>query len=170
MAKLTVIDPEEYVLEGEFERVRAQEHMFLDEQNILAAIEQYKEDFVDQGFALGELNEGFLTMPTIVEYDGQNVQAEQVSEEEKDPAFMIIDIYWNREKMAICGKLIILDTEDGEKIKEAINQKIECFMSASQTELYSVMDKANGRMYTRISNIQGYKLSLFNFHNSSQLQ
>lgn len=166
MSKLVVIDPVEYVLEGEFERLRAPERTFLDEQNILLAIEQYREDFVDQGLALGGLNDGFLVMPTIVEYDGKSIEAEQVVEEEKDPAFMIIDIYWDRNKNAICGKLILLDTEDGEKIKHAISQGIECFISASQTELYTTMDENNGRMYCRISNIKGYKMSIFNFHST----
>lgn len=166
MSKLVVIDPTEYVLEGEFERLRAPENTFLDEENILAAVEQFKMDFVDQGLALGELNEGFLVMPTVVEYDGKTVEGEQVIEEEKDPAFMIIDIYWDRDRRAVCGKLIILDNEEGDKVKHAIGQGIECFMSASQTELYTVMDKENGRMYCRISNIKGYKLSLFNFHNT----
>ena len=166
MSKLVVIDPEEYILEGEFEKLRAVEGTFLDEENILAAIDQYKTNYVDQGLALGELNEGFLVMPTIVEYGGEMVEAEQVSEEQKDPAFMIIDIYWDRDMRAICGKIILLDTEDGDKAKKAIAQGIETFMSASQTELYTVMDKKNGRMYSRISNIQGYKISLFNFHNT----
>lgn len=161
-----MIDPEEYVLEGEFERLRAADGTFLDEANILAAIEQYKTDYVDQGLALGELNEGFLVMPTIVEYGGEMVEAEQVAEEQKDPAFMILDIYWDRDKRSICGKIILLDTEDGDKIKKAIGQGVESFMSAAQTELYTVMDKETGRMYTRISNIQGYKISLFNFHST----
>jgi len=165
-SKLVMIDPEEYVLEGEFERLRAADGTFLDEANILAAIEQYKTDYVDQGLALGEFNEGFLVMPTIVEYGGEMVEAEQVVEEEKDPAFMIIDIYWDRDKRAICGKIILLDTEDGDKIKKAIGQGIEPFMSAAQTDLYTVMDKETGRVYTRISNIQGYKISLFNFHST----
>jgi len=165
-SKLVVIDPEEYVLEGEFERLRAADGTFLDEANILTAIEQYKIDYVDQGLALGELNEGFLVMPTIVEYGGEMVEAEQVTEEQKDPAFMIIEIYWDRDKRAICGKIILLDTEDGEKIKKAIGQGIETFMSAAQTDIYTVMDKESGRMYSRISNIQGYKISLFNFHST----
>jgi len=166
MSKLVVIDPEEYVLEGEFERLRAPEHTFLDEENILAAVEQFKVDFVDQGLALGELNEGFLVMPTIVEYNGKSVSAEQVAEEDKEPAFMILSIYWDRDRRAICGRLIILNNDEGEKVKKAINQGVECFMSATQTELYTVMDKENGRMYCRISNIQGYRLSLFNFHST----
>jgi len=167
MSKLVVIDPQEYVLEGEFEKIRAAEHTFLDEENILAAIEQFKIDYVDQGLALGELNEGFLVMPTIVEYeDGKKVKGDTVVDEERDPAFMIIDIYWDRDKRAICGKIIVLDTDDGDKIKHAIEQGVECFMSATQTELYTVMDKESGRVYSRISNIRGYKISLFNFHST----
>jgi len=158
MSKLVVIDPEEYVLEGEFERLRAPERTLLDEDNIITAIEQFKIDYVDQGAALGELNDGFLVMPTV---DG-----EQVVEEEKDPAFMIIDIYWNGDKRAICGKLIILDTDDGQKVKKAIGQGVECFMSATQTELYTIMEQETGRMLCRISNISGYKLSLFSFHST----
>jgi len=158
MSKLIVIDPEEFVLEGEFERLRAPERTVLDENNIITAIEQFKIDYVDKGAALGELNDGFLVMPTV---DG-----EQVVEEEKEPAFMIIDIYWNGDKRAICGKLIILETEDGEKIKKAIGQGVECFMSASETELYTTMEQESGRMLCRISNIKGYKLSLFSFHNT----
>ncbi len=158
MSKLIVIDPEEFVLEGEFERLRVPEGTFLDEDNIITAIEQFKIDYVNQGAALGELNDGFLVMPTI---DG-----EQVVEEEKDPAFMIIDIYWDGDRRTICGKLIILDTEDGKKIKKAISQGVECFMSASQTELYTVMEQENGRVLNRVSNIKGYKLSLFTFHST----
>lgn len=166
MSKLVLIDPQEFVFEGEFERLRAPELTFLDENNIVTAIEQFKFDYVDQGAALGELNDGFLVMPTIVEYDGKSIEGEQVVEEERDPAFMIIDIYWDRDRRAICGKLIILDTEDGEKIKKAVGQGIECFMSASQTELYTVMEENSGRMLCRISNIKGYKISIFNFHNT----
>ena len=166
MSKLFVIDPEDYIIEGEFERVKAPERTILDEENIIAAVEQFKVDYVDQGLALGELNEGFLVMPTIVYNNGEETEAEQVVEEEKDPAFMILDIYWDWERRAICGKIIILDTEDGEKIKKAINQGVECFMSASQTELYTVMDRDTGRMLCRISNIKGYKISMFNFHST----
>lgn len=158
MAKLLVIDREEYVLEGEFERIKTQSGVMLDEENVLAAIEQYKVDYVDQGLALGVLNEGFLVMPTE---DG-----EQVVEEDKDPAFMIIDIYWNRDERSICGKLILLDTDGGEKAKAAINQGVECFMSVSKTETYTTMDKESGRMLDRISNISGYELSIFNFHST----
>jgi hypothetical protein len=167
MSKLVVIDKAEYIMEGEFEKIRTPERTFIDEENVLANVEQFKTDFVDKGLALGELNDGFLVMPTIMEYDGKQVQGEQVVEEEKEPAFMIIDVYWNKERRAICGKLIILDTEDGEKIKEAINHGMECFISASQTELYDVMDDA-GRTLCRISNIKGYKISIINFHNTNQ--
>jgi hypothetical protein len=157
-SKLLMIDPENFVLEGEFERLIVPEKTILDEENILAAIDQFKTDFVDPGLAVGELNEGFLIIPTE---DG-----EQVIEEEKEPAFMIIDIYWDRSRRAICGKLILLDTEDGDKVKKEIGQGVECFMSATQTETYTVMDDSNGRMLTRISNIKGYKLSLFKFQNT----
>jgi len=166
MSRLVVIDPVEYILEGQFERIDVPERTFLDEENVLLSIEQYREDYVDKGLALGELNDGFLIIPTVVEYDGKSIEAEQVDEEEKDPAFMIIDIYWNRDRRTICGKVILLDTEDGDKIKKAIGQGVECFMSASQTEGYIVMDENSGRMYYRISNIRGYKISLFNFHNT----
>jgi len=158
MSKLLVVDPIEYVLEGEFERVVAPAGTFLDEENILAAIWQFKTDFVDPGCAVGELNDGFLLIPT--EY------GEQVSDEEKEPAFMIIDIYWDRDKRAICGKLILLDTEDGENVKKSISQGVDCFMSATQTDLYTIMDENTGRMYCRISNIKGYKLSLISFQST----
>lgn len=157
MSKLTVIDPVECILEGEFEKIRVPERTFLDEENVLAAIEQFKADFVNQGLAIGYLNEGFLTIPTE--------QGEQVIDEDKEPAFMIIDVYWNRDRRAICGRLILFpETADGIKIKEALEQGMECFISASETELYDTMDDS-GRTVCRISNIKGYKISIFNFHN-----
>jgi hypothetical protein len=158
MSKLLVIDRQEYVLEGEFERLRAPERTIIDEENVIQTIEEYKQNFVNEGLALGTLNEGFLVIPTD---DG-----EQVYEEEKDPAFMIIDIYWNRDRSSICGKLIILDTEDGEVIKAAINQGVDCFMSSSETETYEEMNKETGRILYKIANIKGYRLSLFNFHST----
>jgi hypothetical protein len=165
MSKLKLIDEENYILEGEFEKLRVPEHTFLDEDNILDAIEDYKINYVDPGLAMGELNDGFLVVPTMVQYGGEQVQAEQVAKEEKDPAFMIIDIRWNPDRESIEGQIIILDSKDGIKVKNAINQGVECFVSASETELYTIMDKDSGRMYSRISNIQGYKISLFEFHN-----
>ena len=159
MAKLTVIDPVEYILDGDFEKIRAPGRTIVDVENVLTAIEQYRIDYVEPGLAVGELNDGFLIIPTE---DG-----EQVVEEERDPAFMIIDIYWDSESRAICGTIIILDTEDGDKIKKAIDQGIECFMSASQTDSYETMDNATGRTLYRISNIKGYKISLFDFHNKT---
>ncbi len=166
MAQLVIIDPENYVLEGEFEKIKALPQTMLDEGNVLAAVEQYKVDYVDQGLAVGELNDGFLIIPTVIEYNGKSVEAEQVSEDEKLPAFMIIDVYWDRYREAICGKLILLDNQEGDKVKNAISQGIECFMSASETETYTVMDKENGRMYSRISHIKGYRISLFNYRNT----
>lgn len=116
MPKLFVIDRQDYVLEGEFEKIRVQNQtVLIDEENILSAIAQYKKDYVDRGMAIGYLNSGFLVMPTI---DG-----EQVVDEDRDPSFMIIDIYWNREEKCICGKLIIIDSDDGDKIKGAIYMK-----------------------------------------------
>lgn len=165
MSKLKLVDKENYILEGVFEKLRVVEHTFLDEDNILDAIDHYKANYVDKGLALGELNDGFLVIPTMVEYGGEQVKAEQVAETTKGPAFMIIDIYWNPDEETICGSIILLDTEEGDKVKDAINQGVECFVSASETEIYTIMDKNSGRMYSRISNIQGYKISLFEFHN-----
>jgi hypothetical protein len=141
MSKLLVIDRVNYVLEGQLEKIKPQERTILDEENITTAIKQYKNDYVDQGLALGELNEGFLLIPTKIEYGDKIVEGEQVAEEEKEPAFMIIDVYWNSEAKEICGKLIILDTEDGDKIKAAIDKGTDCFISASETEIYTVMEK-----------------------------
>ena len=163
MAKLKVIDKEQFILEGEFERIRSMEGTTLDEENILTSIETYKTNVVDQGFALGCLNDGFLTMPTEVDFNGERKSAEQVVQTEKDPAFMIIDLIWDTYKRAVLGRLIILDTDEGMKVKEAINQGVECYMSGSQTEVYTVMEENTGRVLSRISNIQGYQLSLFNF-------
>ena len=158
MSKLNVIDQENLILEGEFEKIRVADKTFLDEQNILEEILKYKEERVDKGLAFGYLNDGFLIMPTE---DG-----DQVVEEDKDPAFMIIDIYWNQGKKTIEGKIILLDSDDGNKVKNELSQGVECYMSASETEVYTSLDKEHSRMMSRIINIKGYKLSLLNFHST----
>lgn len=164
MPKLKVVDYDDFVLEGEFEKIIPIHNTFLDEENVLSAVQKFKDEFVDKGLALGTLNDGFLVMPVDVEIFGYQLQADQVCEENKDPSFMIIDIYWERDLKAICGRLIILDTEDGLKIKDAIKRGVECFISASDTDVYTTMDKEDGRIYTKMSNINGYKISLIDFY------
>jgi len=160
MSKLLLIDKSEdgYMLEGELERLRPAGNTFLDEENILLAIEQFKADLVDQGAAVGTLNDGFLVIPTE--------HGEQVAEDDKEPAFMIVDVYWNRDQKTICGIIMLIENEEGAKVKSAIDRGVECFISSSNTELYTVMDEDSGRMYNRISHIGGYKISLFEFHNT----
>jgi hypothetical protein len=152
MSKLLIINKEEFILEGEFERIKTPYKIYVDEENVLTAIAYFKENYVDKGLAVGFLNDGFLTIPT--EY------GDQVEEEDRDPAFMILNIYWDRKSLAICGSLIILPSQDGDTIKDAILQGADCFISISETESYTVMDKDNGKMYCKISNIGGYKISL----------
>ena len=159
------LEKTDVVLEGVFEKITPSQNTLIDEDNVLAAVDRYKKEFVETGEALGCLNDGFLTMPIMVEHGGENVEAEQIVEEEKDPAFMVLDIWWNRDIKSICGAIVILDTIDGLKIKNAIAQGVGCFISATQTETYATMDEGNGRMYYRISNINGYKISMFDFHN-----
>lgn len=163
MSKLTLIDSTQFILEGAFEKIRTAESVHLDEESIIKTIEKFKKSKVDQGVALGELNDGFLVLPVIIEQDGEQKEVEQIVDLQKEPAFMIVDIWWESEKQSIFGKIIILDTEDGQKIKESINQNAECFISATETEVYTVMNKSDGKMYCRISDIKGYKISIFNF-------
>jgi hypothetical protein len=111
---------------------------------------------VDTGQALGELNEGFLTMPTEL--------GDQVVEQLRTPAFMVIDIWWERERHAICGKLIILNSEDGEKIKQSLKQGIECYVSSADIDSYPIKDESSSRVLFRVSEIRGFKVSLMNFH------
>ena len=161
MSKLTVIDRQEYILQGEFERIKAPERTILDENNVILAVQKFKEEVVDLGLGLGTLNDGFLTIPT--EY------GDQVYEEDKEPAFMILSVYWDSDKGAICGTIIILDNDEGNKVKAAIDQGVECFMSASETDSYEDMDKESGRILYKICDIKGYKLSLFNFKSTVNL-
>ena len=65
MSKLRLIDPQEFILEGEFEKIRAAERTLLDEENVMAVVENYKEEYVNKGLAVGELNDGFLIIPTL---------------------------------------------------------------------------------------------------------
>ena len=62
MGKLNIIDAANFIFEGEFEKIRVPENSLLDEQSIIVSLEKYKTEFVDKGNALGELNDGFLTM------------------------------------------------------------------------------------------------------------
>lgn len=158
MAKLKLIDSEQFILDGEFERFKAPSRSILDEDSVINAIEKYNKEMVLPGKAFGSLNEGFLLMATEM--------GEQIDEEEKIPAFMIIDIQWDAEKKVVFGKIILLDTDDGNKIKDALKIGLECYMSSSETNVHIILDKQSGKLLCRVSDIKGYKVSILNFHNT----
>lgn len=158
MGKLNVTSYEDFILEGEFEKIKIPEKSFLDEDSVILAVNKFKTERVDKGFALGQLSEGFLTIPTE--------EGDQVIEEQKNPAFMIIDIWWEREKRAIFGKIILLDSEDAEKMKQSLQQGIECYVSSADIDSYPVKEENSSRVLFRISEIRGFKVSLMSFHNT----
>lgn len=157
MGKLVLIDSENFILEGEFEKIKSSGKTVIDENSVKKAIELYKNNFVTPGLALGELSEGFLTMPTV---DG-----DQVVDEKRDAAFMVVDIWWKPESRAIYGKIIILNSQDGIKIKEASMQGADCYMSSSETDSYPIKDEKSSQILLRISEIKNYKISIMDFHN-----
>jgi len=158
MGKLNVVSYKDFVLEGEFERIKAPDKTVLDEESVITAIKKFKDEKVSLGYALGTLNEGFLVMPTE---DG-----DQVVEENRPPAFMIIDIQWNSERKSIVGTVIILDSPDGEKIKNAIMQGTECYISYADTDSYLAKDENSSSVLLKISEIRGFKISIMSFHNT----
>ena len=56
MGKLNLVDPAQYILEGEFEKIREQKGSVLDNDSVLLAVEKYNTEFVAPGKALGTLN------------------------------------------------------------------------------------------------------------------
>jgi len=158
MGKLSIIDSEQFILGGEFEKIRTTQKAVLYEQSVIDALEKYKEKFISPGLAVGELSDGFLTMPTA---DG-----EQVIEQQKPPAFMIIDIDWNPENKSIFGKVILLDSEDGIKIKESLKQGMDCYITSGEIESYMTKEEETSRVLNCISEIKGFKMSIMNFHSN----
>ena len=158
MGKLNIVDKANFILEGEFEKFKMPAKATLDEQSVINAVGKYKLEIVDKGFAVGELSEGFLTIDTGY--------GDQIAEQVKDPAFMIVDIWWDTEKRGIWGKVIVLDSADGMKIKSALGQGIECYMSSSETDTYHAKEENTSRVLFRISEIKNFKVSLMNFHST----
>ena len=159
MGKLSIIDASQFILEGEFEKIREQKGSILDEQSIVDSVTKYISDYVTPGKALGVLNEGFLTMPTA---DGDQV----VAEETKEPAFMIIGAEWNSKKSCIEGQVVILNSPDGVKVKQAIQQGVDCYISSSETETYNAKEEGSSRILQKVSEVKGYKMSIMNFHST----
>lgn len=155
MHKLTIIDFENFILEGEFERFKAPPRALLDTQSIQRAVEDYNVNQVKKGLAFGHLNDGFLIMPTV---DG-----EKVDTSEKDPAFMIVDVEYNGVTKGVKGKILILDTEDGLKIKQGIKKGMNCYISSSESTEGSALDKDKGRLVHKIMHLGGYRLSMLDY-------
>jgi len=158
MGKLKLINKEEFILEGVFEKFTIHSNAILDVEKAKKAIESYKTDKVDKGLSLGYLNEGFLLMPTE---DG-----EQVVEEDKDPAFMVTDIWFNEENQSISGQIILLDTSDGIKVKNALLQGIECYVSNANIDIYPTTEKNQAVVKMAVGEIKGFNISLMNFHST----
>jgi len=158
MGKLNLIDGNQFILEGEFEKIREQKGSILDNESVKLAVEKYNTDYVVPGKALGVLNEGFMVMPTA---DG-----DQVVEEQREPAFMVISAEWDEEKRIVKGQVIILNSPDGIKIKQGIQQGIECYISSSETEIYNAKEEGTSRILQKVADIKGYSISMMNFHNT----
>lgn len=156
MGKLNIIDFDNFILEGEFEKIKKPENAIIDENSLQVAIEDYKRNFVKNGNALGKLNDGFLVMPTI---DG-----EQVVEEQKIPCFMVIDIWWNNERKSLFGKVILLNTPDANKVKQSLRQGVDCYISQGDIESYPVKDKDTSQILLKIQKINGFDMSIMSFH------
>lgn len=153
MSKLTVIDLENFILEGEFERFnKIPPNTTLNEESIRKAVQKYKDEYVDKGDGLGYLNDGFLTIPTDL--------GEQISEEQKDPAFMVLNIGWEPYTKSVVGRIVILDSEDGLKIKGALKTGANAYISSSETETYDRLNKEQSRLEFCIAELKNYKISL----------
>jgi len=155
MHKLTIIDLENFIMEGEFERFKSPPKATLDINSIIRAANDYNTNHVKKGFAFGHLNDGFLLIPTD--------KGEKVDETQNAPAFMVVDVEWNSAKKGIVGKIMILDTPDGLKIKESVQKGMHCYISGSETTAGVTVDKDSGRRIYRVMDLQGYKLSILDY-------
>jgi hypothetical protein len=149
------IDGFDCVLTGGFEKISIPPNTVLDEESVIKTIQNYKTNFVEKGTAFGFLNNGFLLIPTE--------EGEEVDTQEKPPAFMIIDILWNSEKQLVEGTIIVLDTDDGNKIKQAVSRGGECYVSNSGIDIYTQFDKESGSLLSKASGIQNYHVSILDF-------
>lgn len=151
MAKLSIVDASNFILEGEFEKIKPSEGSALNEASAKEAVEIYRELALN-GDAIGYLNDGFFTIETD--------QGEQVDETEKEPAFMVLDLAWEPYSKAVFGRIIILDSNDGLLIKKAISEGTNCYISSSETEFYTNMNKDRARVEMYVTELKNYKISL----------
>lgn len=142
-------------MEGEFERFKSPPRASLDKDSIMRAVNEFNINFVKKGLAFGHLNDGFLIIPTEI--------GEKVDETENSPAFMIVDVEWNPAKKGVKGKILILDTPDGIKIKEGVKKGMNCYISGSKTTDSSALDKNTARVMYRVMELGGYQLSILDY-------
>ena len=151
MEKLEAVDYEQFIFQGEFERFnKIPPHTFLDEKSAINAVDRYNE-WALGGQVFGSLNDGFLLIPTA---DGEQVDGQQ-----KEPAFMILKVWWDSKKKSVNGQIMILDSNDGQKIKSRINEGAECYISSSKTLSGSNLDSL-GRAIYQIIELDEYQISL----------
>lgn len=154
---MTVVDEENYILDGvlyEFPQMEVP----LDEMSAERAVMVYKQKMVDHGIAFGALDsiikeDRHDDMPQELFADyvlqdpidaAQALQWEDVSDNEEilnpnNAAFRILDIMFDPDQRNIVGRIHVLDTPQGNIMKQNIDANMRCMIT--QASVDEVVDR-----------------------------
>lgn len=154
---MTVVDEENYILDGvlyEFPQMEVP----LDEMSAERAVMVYKQKMVDHGIAFGALDsiikeDRHDDMPQELFADyvlqdpidaAQALQWEDVSDNEEilspnNAAFRISDIMFDPDQRNIVGRIHVLDTPQGNIMKQNIDANMRCMIT--QASVDEVVDR-----------------------------